>query len=150
MRKSQYSNRLTWFITLSLFVSMLSGTFSVRSVEARSPVGKSKGDKVSADLRERARNANGSERIRVLVQPKGEWGDGQDDAVSSHGGRVKQRFDNLGMQMVELPAHAVEMLAERDDIEYLSPDREIESTGHLFTTSGAWGLAAPSGKGGLD
>jgi subtilisin family serine protease len=149
MRKSQRSP-LTWFITLSLFVSMISGTLSLRSVAAHSQVGKPKSEKMSSDLRERARNARGGERVSVFVQPKGEWGGDQDDAVTVHGGRVKQRFDNLGMRMIELPVSAVERLAERDDIEYVSPDREIESTGHLFTTSGAWGLMAPSGKGGLD
>ena len=150
MRKAQRLRCLTWFITLSLFVSLISGTFSVKRVEARSPVGKPKDDKVSADLRERARNAHSNERVSVIVQPKGEWGSQHDDEVLSRGGRVKRRFGNFSMRVIELPAHAVEMLAARDDIEYVSPDREIKSTGHLFTTSGAWGLMATSGKGGLD
>ena len=151
MRESRRLPWLTWSITLSLFVSMLAGTFSVKSVAARSSADKPKEEKMSADLREHARNARGNERVSVIVQPTGQWRAEQDDAVVLHGGRVKQRFDNLGMHVIELPVSAVETLAARDDVEYISPDREIESSGtHISTTSGASISGASSGRAGLD
>ena len=136
-------------IAVSL-LSRISGGLGAQSVKARPAAKKLPKVKLSKDLLEHVRNARGYERVRVIVQPSSRWDKAHDDEVQAHGGEVKQQFDNLAERVVELPTHAVELLASRDDVEYVSPDREIEATGHLLTTTGAGLLTATSGKGNLD
>jgi subtilisin family serine protease len=93
--------------------------------------------KVSADLREHARRAGGGQRVTAIVQPKGEWNDEHEGAIVAHGARVKKRHEHLSERVVELPASAVEALAARDDIEYVSADREMRALGHVSLTTGA-------------
>jgi subtilisin family serine protease len=93
--------------------------------------------KVSADLRENVRKSGGSGKVSVIVQPKGEWTDEQEGAFVAHGARVKQRHTNLDSRVVEMPAAAVEALAAREDIDYISADREMYALGHLSLTTGA-------------
>src|ERR1044072_9245401 len=76
--------------------------------------------KVSADLRENVRKSGGSGKVSVIVQPKGDWTDEQEGAFVAHGARVKQRHTNLDSRVVEMPAAAVEALAAREDIDYIS------------------------------
>jgi subtilisin family serine protease len=95
------------------------------------------GSKVSADLREQIGKSGGSGKVSVIVQPKGVWTDEQDGAFVAHGARVKQRHANLDSRVVEMPAAAVEALAAREDIDYISPDREMYALGHISLTTGA-------------
>jgi serine protease AprX len=153
--KSTMKNRrftfVTWLVSFALLVSMLSGVLASGPAKRETPQNQLPDDKLSSDLRERVRKGNGNERITVVVHPKASWSDEQDADVRSRGGRVKQQLDNLNMRVLELPAHAVEALAARDDVEYVSPDREIQSTGHLkMTTVGTNALTNPLAKGTLD
>jgi subtilisin family serine protease len=95
------------------------------------------GSKVSADLREHVRKGGGNEKVTVIVQPNGEWGDEQEGAIIAHGARVKKKHENFSARVVEMPAAAVEALAARDDIAYVSADREMEALGHVSLTTGA-------------
>jgi subtilisin family serine protease len=52
-------------------------------------------------------------------------------------GKFEKSFDNFGLIVVELPLNKVRELAKDEDIEYISPDREIVSTGHIAYTTGA-------------
>ena len=95
------------------------------------------GAKVSTDLREQVRRNGGTGKVTVIVQPKGDWTDEQEGALVAHGARVKQRHENLDSRVVEMPAAAVEALAAREDIAYISPDREMHALGHISLTTGA-------------
>ncbi|MFL6254453.1 MAG: S8 family serine peptidase [Pyrinomonadaceae bacterium] len=95
------------------------------------------GSKVSSDLREHIRQSGGSGKVTVIVQPKGEWTDEQEGAFVAHGAHVKQRHENLDSRVVEMPLAAVEALAAREDIEYVSADREMYALGHVSLTTGA-------------
>ncbi len=95
-----------------------------------------RGAKVSSDLREQVRKSGGAGKVTVIVQPKGDWTEEQDGALVAHGARVKQRHENLDSRVVEMPAAAVEALAAREDISYISPDRETHALGHLSLTTG--------------
>ncbi|MCA1593293.1 MAG: S8 family serine peptidase [Acidobacteria bacterium] len=150
MRKQKLNVWLTCVMAVSLIVPIISGGFGTNNVKAGSVTKKLPHAKLSKDLLEHVHNARGYERVRVIVQPSYSWGKAHDEAIQAHGGDVKQQFGNLEERVVELPTYAVELLAARDDVEYVSPDREIESSGHLLTTTGAYGLAATSGRGSLD
>ncbi|HEX7318369.1 MAG TPA: S8 family peptidase [Pyrinomonadaceae bacterium] len=95
------------------------------------------GSKVSDDLREKVHKSGGSGKVTVIVQPRGEWTTEQEGAFIAHGARVKKRHENLDSRVVEMPAAAVEALAAREDIDYVSPDRETYALGHISTTTGA-------------
>ncbi|HZB47341.1 MAG TPA: S8 family serine peptidase [Pyrinomonadaceae bacterium] len=130
---------------------LLSGVFAGSPAAASKRSGRkaaSPSDKISPDLRESARR-NGGERVTVIVQPKGEWGDEQEGTVRAHGGRVKHKFENMDERVVEVPAGAVEALAARDDVAYVSPERETAATGHLVSTTGGL-MQNPLAKGTLD
>ncbi|HYP52942.1 MAG TPA: S8 family serine peptidase [Pyrinomonadaceae bacterium] len=106
-------------------------------------------EKVSPDLREHAGRARRGERVRVVVQHKDRFDDEQEEEIKRHGGSVKEKFESLRMRTVEVPAHAVEALAARDDVEFVSPDREMVSFGHLKATTGGL-MQNPLAKGTLD
>lgn len=52
-------------------------------------------------------------------------------------GRFEKGFDNLGLVIAELPLNKIKELSADGDIEYISPDRTIVSTGHIAYTTGA-------------
>ncbi|HEX8491431.1 MAG TPA: S8 family serine peptidase [Pyrinomonadaceae bacterium] len=144
---------VTSLLSLSLLVSTITGTFS-NSYAAPSPAPAGGASlpkaKLSSDLRERVRSARPNERVTVIVQPKGTKTAMQDAEIRNRGGHVKQQLNNLNLRVVELPANAVEAFAARDDVEYVSPDRQIEASGHLVKTIGADNLMPTSGRGSLD
>ncbi|HEX8285767.1 MAG TPA: S8 family serine peptidase [Pyrinomonadaceae bacterium] len=138
MERFKLKRLLAWLVIPALLLLPLGG-----AAAAGGRSGRGQGDaprhasKVSADLREHVRKAGGGERVTAIVQPRGEWDDEQEGALVAHGARVKQRHENLDARVVELPASAVEALAARDDIEYVSADREMHALGHVSLTTGA-------------
>src|SRR5205814_9749222 len=52
-------------------------------------------------------------------------------------GRTKSSFRNLNTRVVELPAAAVDALASRSDVDFVSLDRSNIPFGHLSFTTGA-------------
>lgn len=52
-------------------------------------------------------------------------------------GRVKRRYAQMGLVVVELPLVRVRELEDDPDIAYLSPDRPIGANGYLTLTTGA-------------
>jgi serine protease AprX len=95
------------------------------------------GKKVSADLLEHVRKSGGSGKVTAIVQPSGGWTDEQEGAFVAHGAHVRRRHENLDSRVVEMPAAAVEALAAREDIAYVSADREMYALGHVSLTTGA-------------
>ena len=93
-------------------------------------------DKVSKDLRARMQQAGGA-RVNVIVQPSGTWNSSLDSAVKGNNGSVKHSFRNFSHRVVSLPAWAVDELASRSDVGYITLDREVKQLGHITLTSGA-------------
>ena len=60
------------------------------------------------------------------------------DNLKSAGGRLKKSFNNLGLVAAELPLSKIKELSEKDEVAYISPDRETTSFGHLVDTTGYW------------
>jgi hypothetical protein len=57
--------------------------------------------------------------------------------LARHGVLVGDSMAKLGAMKVELPVKAVEALAKSDAMNYISPDRQMESFGHVTSTTGA-------------
>ena len=57
--------------------------------------------------------------------------------LARSGGRLKKAYYNLGLVSAELPLSKIRELSESENIAYISPDRDIEPTGHVETTTGA-------------
>lgn len=52
------------------------------------------------------------------------------------GGRLKKGYYNLGLVSAELPLSKIRALAQSETVEYISPDRPVESFGHIGATTG--------------
>jgi serine protease AprX len=60
------------------------------------------------------------------------------DTLSTMRGAVKKAFNNIGMVSAELPLSKVKELAASADVAYISPDRDVESFGHVMQTLGMY------------
>ncbi len=69
--------------------------------------------------------------------------------VARVGGRVKKTYDNLGLVSAELPLSQINELIKSDNVAYVSPDREVQSFGHVATTTG-WDNTGIKDKGDSD
>lgn len=56
--------------------------------------------------------------------------------LTATGGTLKKSFKHLGLVSAELPLSKIRQLSQSENIEYISPDREIQSFGHLGNTTG--------------
>ena len=52
------------------------------------------------------------------------------------GGRLKKAFNNLGLVSAELPLSQIRELIKSENVAYVSPDSEIQSFGHIGSTTG--------------
>jgi serine protease AprX len=64
-------------------------------------------------------------------------------------GRIKKSFYNLGLVSAELPLSQIRELIKSENVEYISPDRDVQSFQHLGTTTG-WYLPGISDGGDTD
>ncbi|HEY0100902.1 MAG TPA: S8 family peptidase, partial [Pyrinomonadaceae bacterium] len=95
-----------------------------------------KTEKVSPDLRERARR-NPDQRVMVVLQSAGAWSTSHDGLVRAFGANVKRNYQNFDMRAIEVPARVAELLAMQNEFAYVSLDREVRSLGHISLTTGA-------------
>src|ERR1041385_306836 len=77
------------------------------------------GQKLSADVLERAHSNARDSFVPLIVQFNEKPGAGFDDAVSKTGS-VKQSFANLNTKVIEVPARAAEALAARPEVRFIS------------------------------
>jgi serine protease AprX len=99
--------------------------------------------------------AGSGEQVRVIIQTKGRPSAAHDTAISSKGGRKGQTFESLDALTAVVPAGSVASLAAREDVAYISPDREVkgemavtrEATGAALAQAGLQGSPGVTGKG---
>src|ERR1051326_6849097 len=92
--------------------------------------------KISSDLRQRLQRERGESKAKVIVQFDESSAQRIDNVLAGYGANVTRRLAALKMRVVELPLSAVEELAARREVRYISPDRPIGAFGHLETTTG--------------
>jgi subtilisin family serine protease len=96
-------------------------------------------DKLSPDLRALT-SSGGATRVKIIVQQDAPRGLtlplGLDSLLQRLGGVVTRRLGKLGVLTASLPLNALNALAERADVRYVSADRQVGSAGHVETTTG--------------
>jgi serine protease AprX len=97
--------------------------------------------KISPDLlaltRRGVNSSDASPNVSVVVQFSTPATSIIDTLLSNIGGRLTRRFKKLNARVVTLPLAAVNALAERDEVKYVSPVRAASASGHVTTTTGA-------------
>ena len=139
------------FIVLTLLAVSLAPLVGVTaSAASNSPKHASK---VAPELT--GSTASSTQTVRVIVQTKGRPTAAHDGAISAKGGSKRQSFDELNALTADVPANAVASLAAREDVEYVSPDRQVrasmdvtrESVGASQVQAGSPGVKGLTGKG---
>src|SRR5215213_552241 len=103
------------------------------------------GKKISSDLSELLSGAlTGDEPIRIILQGREDTGGNLRSLLQRNGVKVRGHFRNLDTRVVEVPASMIAELAADPDVSYLSPDREVQSFGHVSVTTGADAVRAAS------
>src|SRR5437764_901739 len=129
-----------WISLGFLFVIVLASNLTPRRTHAEhgeSPHAERKRDKVSSDLRERMRSAAANDRVSVIIQFEGDADATFETDVTDHAGSVKITYRQLNARAIDLPAKAVDALANRPDVTVISLDRPNISFGHVTATTGA-------------
>ena len=62
------------------------------------------------------------------------------------GGKIKKSYNNLGLVSAELPLSKIRELLENENVAYISPDRQINASGHLNTTTGVEAVRAQTSQ----
>src|SRR5215471_2608921 len=93
--------------------------------------------KASTDLKQKIDRGRGDDLVRVIIQPADEWNPELESTVQHSGGRNVRQFRNFRLRVVTMSAKAAAALATREDIAYVSLNREVRSLGHVSVTTGA-------------
>jgi len=140
MRNRKPSPLTAWLTSLSLVVSLATGIMVSSDAHAKSAKTPNNGPhvKVSSDLLAKAHGPNKADVVPVILQLNGPMSGGLNALLNSNGVHgAKQVFKNLNYQVIEMPASLVEAVSKFDEVNFVSPDRATQSTGHLSATTGA-------------
>ena len=106
-----------------------------RRTHAESSTGNQNRRKISKDILKKLADGRGSESVRVIVQPTANWD--LDPELETAGGTNIRRFSNFPVRVVTLSANAAAALASRNDVSYVSLNRDVRPMGHVSATTGA-------------
>src|SRR5205085_12331950 len=90
--------------------------------------------KLSSDLAHQIRTNQGA-RAKVIIQLNQRPSSLLDSLLTTFGGSISQRLSNLNVSVVDLPLNAIEALTARDEVRFISPDRQLGFFGHVETTT---------------
>ncbi|HEX8709732.1 MAG TPA: S8 family peptidase, partial [Pyrinomonadaceae bacterium] len=121
--------------TLSLLVLAAAGIMLGDVARAQTAV--TLGDKVSADVRQKAKTAKGTDKINLIVQSNSKWSSTLTSNVNGNGGSISRSFTNFNARLVSLPVTAIDALANNSEVRFISLDRELKQLGHVTLTTGA-------------
>src|SRR2546423_5210359 len=91
--------------------------------------------KISSDLARQIRTNPGA-RAKVIIQLNQRPSSLFDSLLTRFGGTISRKLNNLNASIVDLPLNAIEALTARDEIRFISPDRQLGMFGHVETTTG--------------
>jgi subtilisin family serine protease len=94
------------------------------------------GEKISSDLRELIAASGSRERVDVILQTDDLRSEQLRGFLKQRGVLIDSRMSQLGTMKVSVPVNAIEELAASKLTNHLSPDRTLESFGHVTTTTG--------------
>ncbi|HEV7902943.1 MAG TPA: S8 family serine peptidase, partial [Pyrinomonadaceae bacterium] len=148
MNSTRRSNKFSPTSKLAAF--LLLATLCVwlfPSGAARANSLKEKKEKVAGDLREKIGKSKNGENVKIIVQPSGAWNQSLDSDINYHNGNTTRKYSHFSARALTLPAPAVQALADRADVEYISLDREVKQLGHVTLTTGADAARSMGGSG---
>src|ERR1041385_8373856 len=104
----------------------------------RSPINEEfVGEKISSDMSELIKSAGRHGRVGAILQVNDVNSKEVRALLAENGVLVGDRMASLGAVKVDLPVQAIEALMKSDATNYISPDVEVRSFGHVTATSGA-------------
>jgi serine protease AprX len=87
-------------------------------------------------------NADPSSVVDVIIQWKHAPGQSEDDKVTTRGGHLTEKFGHSRSGKYQLPAYAINDLAQDPDVLYVSPDRPVRAkldyTSAAVNATAAW------------
>src|SRR6478672_2018547 len=102
--------------------------------------------KISRDVIEKTRGMSQNQFVPLIIQlndrldPTFEWD------VTRREGRLRgARLKHFNLRAIEVPAKAIDDLAARADVDFISLDRQNVSLGHVTTTTGADAVRTATG-----
>lgn len=108
------------------------------------------GGKISADLRERIGVSPTGERVSAIVQFNGGNDAAVDRLLNDYEASLESNFKNLGTRAVEISIDKLESFAARNEVRYVSLNRDAEWLGHIDTTTGTAAMRSRTGNNNLD
>ena len=109
------------------------GVDAVSNSSSHSKGKRSKEEKISASFA-----ASDSVRsIQVILQLNQPPSPKLNAVLRRAGVRIKADFKELRSLVVELPLSVIDELSEFEEVEFVSPDREVQLLGHVDQTTGA-------------
>ena len=102
-------------------------------------------DKISDEFRGRL---NSTELVQVILQLNSPRTGRLNALLQRNGIHLKDEFKELHSFVVELPVSVLSELAQFDEVQFISPDREVRLFGHVETTTGAAFMRLQSGNSG--
>ena len=118
------------------------GVDAVSNSSSHSKGKRSKEEKISASFA-----ASDSVRsIQVILQLNQPPSPKLNAVLRRAGVRIKADFKELRSLVVELPLSVIDELSEFEEVEFVSPDREVQLLGHVDQTTGAAFMRTQSGN----
>ena len=155
MRKLKSSIAASLIVGGLLFCLCLSCIVTSRVSAESSPAAK-KGnarhgdEKISETYRDKLNSTSGeNETVQVILQLNASPSGRLNALLQRNGIHLKDEFKELHSLLVELPLSVVGELAQFDEVEFISPDREVHLFGHVEKTTGAAYMRLQSGNSGL-
>ena len=93
-------------------------------------------EKISEDLQGNS-SLNASGLIKVIIQFKDEPSVTARQMLAANGARIKRKFTKLNTISVSLTADVINQLSTLPEVEFISPEREVQFLGHVSLTIGA-------------
>lgn len=93
-------------------------------------------EKISEDLQGNS-SLNASGLIKVIIQFKDEPSVTARQMLAANGARIKRKFTKLNTISVSLTADVINQLSTLPEVEFISPEREVQFLGHVSLTTGA-------------
>src|SRR5215467_2511572 len=138
MSRPQLLKRL---VTLSVLASLCSALFistntTVRAASA-APAQNLSSNKISPDLQQLILSGPGDARVKVIVQSVPSSSGGLlGGLLNTVGGLLVNVLSSLNIQIVDVAANDVQLLAADPSVAYVSLDAPVLSSGHLTNTTG--------------
>src|SRR5678815_3120812 len=129
----RYNNPWLWS-SFAALLFLLSFVFQT-GVRADSNVSLER--KLSKDILRKVAEGRGGDFVRVIVQPANSSDLSIDSTLVYSGGENIRKFKNFAVRVVTLPVSAAVALAGRNDVAYVSLNRDVIPMGHLSRTTGA-------------